>query len=43
MSSFPATRFVVLEKSSHLPFTEEPGAFVRTMEDFLQAKSDRLR
>lgn len=34
----PGSRFVVFEKSSHLPFTEEPEAFTQTMEDFLQAK-----
>jgi proline iminopeptidase len=32
------SRFVVFEKSSHLPFTEEPEAFAHTMEDFLAAK-----
>jgi proline iminopeptidase len=32
----PGSRFVVFEKSSHLPFTEEPEAFASTMEDFLQ-------
>jgi proline iminopeptidase len=32
----PGSRFVVFEKSSHLPFTEEPEAFANTMEDFLQ-------
>ena len=34
----PGSQFVVFEKSSHLPFTEEPQAFARTMEDFLQTK-----
>ena len=34
----PGSRFVVFEKSSHLPFTEEPEAFTRTMEEFLAAK-----
>jgi proline iminopeptidase len=34
----PGSRFVVFEKSSHLPFTEEPEAFTRAMEDFLPAK-----
>jgi proline iminopeptidase len=34
----PGSRFVVFEKSSHLPFTEEPEAFARTLEDFLTLK-----
>jgi proline iminopeptidase len=34
----PGSRFVVFEKSSHLPFTEEPEAFTRTMEEFLGSK-----
>jgi proline iminopeptidase len=29
------SRFVVFERSGHLPFIEEPDAFVRTLEDFL--------
>ena len=29
------SRFVVFERSGHLPFIEEPDAFVRTVEDFL--------
>jgi proline iminopeptidase len=36
--AIPGSRFVVFEKSSHLPFTEEPEAFTRTMEEFLQTK-----
>ncbi len=34
----PGSRFLVFEKSSHLPFTEEPEAFARAMEEFLQTK-----
>lgn len=34
----PGSRFVVFERSSHLPFTEEPEAFARAVEDFLQGK-----
>ena len=34
----PGSRFVVFEKSSHLPFTEEPEAFARTLEEFLTSK-----
>lgn len=34
----PGSRFVVFERSSHLPFTEEPDAFARAVEDFLQSK-----
>jgi proline iminopeptidase len=37
-NAIPGSRFVVFEKSSHLPFTEEPDAFARTLEDFLQQK-----
>jgi proline iminopeptidase len=36
--AIPGSRFAVFEKSSHLPFTEEPEAFARTVEDFLQTK-----
>ena len=36
--NIPGSRFVVFEKSSHLPFTEEPEAFARAVEEFLQAK-----
>jgi len=31
----PGSRFVVFEHSGHLPFYEEPEAFVRAIEDFL--------
>jgi len=34
----PGSRFVVFERSGHLPFFEEPEAWVRVVEDFL---SDR--
>jgi len=34
----PGSRFVVFEKSSHLPFTEEPEAFTHTLGEFLAAK-----
>jgi len=36
--AIPASRFVVFERSSHLPFYEEPDAFVRAVEDFLAGK-----
>jgi proline iminopeptidase len=32
------SRFVVFERSGHLPFYEEPDAFARAVEDFLQTK-----
>ncbi len=31
----PGSRFVVFERSGHLPYFEEPEEFVRTLEDFL--------
>lgn len=34
----PGSRFVVFENSGHLPFYEEPDAWVRTLEGFLSAK-----
>lgn len=34
----PGSRFVVFEHSGHLPFYEEPEAFVRAAEEFLTAK-----
>ena len=37
-NEIPGSRFVVFEKSSHLPFTEEPDAFIRTIEEFLATK-----
>jgi len=36
----PGSRFLVFEKSSHLPFTEEPEAFTRAMEEFLQTNEN---
>lgn len=33
--AIPGSQFVVFEKSGHLPFFEEPDAFVRTLETFL--------
>jgi len=33
--NIPGSRFVAFDKSSHLPFTEEPEAFNRTLEEFL--------
>ena len=35
--AIPGSQFVVFEKSGHLPFFEEPEAFVRTLEGFLGA------
>lgn len=35
--AIPGSQFVVLEKSGHLPFYEEPEAFVRAVEAFLAA------
>ncbi len=34
--AIPGSRFVVFERSGHLPFFEEPEAFVRTVEEFLR-------
>jgi proline iminopeptidase len=34
--AIPGSRFVVFEKSGHLPFYEEPDAFVRALEEFLR-------
>jgi len=34
----PGSRFVVFERSGHLPFYEEPEAFVQTVESFLGGK-----
>jgi len=36
--AIPGSRFVVFEKSGHIPFYEEPEAFVRATEDFLLSK-----
>jgi proline iminopeptidase len=35
--AIPASKFVVFERSGHLPFFEEPEAFVRAVEGFLGA------
>lgn len=35
--AIPGSKFVVFEKSGHLPFYEEPEAFVRALESFLGA------
>jgi proline iminopeptidase len=34
--AIPGSKFTVFDKSSHLPFTEEPEAFARTVQTFLQ-------
>lgn len=36
--AIPGSRFVVFERSGHLPFYEEPERFVREVEDFLDAQ-----
>jgi proline iminopeptidase len=36
--AIPGSRFVVFEKSGHIPFYEEPEAFVRAAEEFLSFK-----
>jgi proline iminopeptidase len=36
--AIPGSRFVVFERSGHIPFYEEPEAFDRAMEDFLESK-----
>ena len=36
--AIPGSRFVVFEKSGHIPFYEEPDAFVSAAETFLSAK-----
>lgn len=36
--AIPSSRFVVFEKSGHIPFYEEPDAFVAAAESFLSAK-----
>lgn len=36
--AIPGSRFVVFERSGHIPFYEEPEAFVRAAEDFLGSK-----
>ena len=39
--AIPGSRFVVFERSGHLPFYEEPEAFVRALEPFLGASGGR--
>ena len=34
----PGSRLVIFERSSHLPFLEEPERFKREVEDFLAAR-----
>lgn len=36
--AIPSSRYVVFERSGHIPFYEEPEAFVRVTEDFLGPK-----
>jgi len=36
--AIPGSRFVVFERSGHIPFYEEPDAFVHAAEEFLDAK-----
>jgi len=36
--AIPGSRFAVFEKSGHIPFYEEPEAFVRVAEEFLASK-----
>jgi len=36
--AIPGSRFVVFERSGHIPFYEEPEAFVHAAEEFLNAK-----
>jgi proline iminopeptidase len=35
--AIPGSRFVAFERSGHLPYFEEPAAFVNTVEDFIGA------
>lgn len=36
--AIPGSRFVVFERSGHIPYYEEPEAFVRATEEFLSSK-----
>jgi proline iminopeptidase len=38
--AIPGSRFVVFEKSGHLPFFEEPARFVQVVEEFLGSKEN---
>ena len=37
-NAIPGSRFVAFERSGHLPYFEEPEAFVRTVEEFLDGR-----
>jgi len=37
--AIPNSKFVAFERSGHLPFYEEPEEFVRTVDNFLSAKT----
>jgi proline iminopeptidase len=37
--AIPGSKFIVFERSGHLPFYEEPEGFVRVIESFLSAKT----
>jgi proline iminopeptidase len=39
--AIPGSRFVVFERSGHMPFYEEPDVFVKTMEEFLAPSGAR--
>jgi len=36
--AIPGSRFVVMERSGHIPFYEQPEEFVKSVEEFLSAK-----
>ena len=36
--AIPGSRLVIFERSSHLPFLEEPERFKREVDEFLTAK-----
>jgi len=40
--AIPGSRFAVFEESGHLPFFEEPWAFVKTLEEFLGGAIDLI-
>lgn len=39
--AIPGSQFVVFEKSGHIPFFEEPGEFVRVVNEFLSSAAAR--
>jgi proline iminopeptidase len=41
--AIPGSKFVVFERSGHLPFFEEPAAFVEVVGDFLAGRKDKGR